>query len=109
MSQPAPRLPGMGQHPTKRFRWDEHSYERIATAGIRWQDAIHILFHADRRVWYPTGGVLRVAGETPSGEWIAITLIEEGNDEYLIVAGRVLDDSEVTQLRSLFSRHNPSS
>lgn len=47
------------------------------------------------------GAVLRVAAADRHGRWIAVALIEEGDDQYLIVAARELDELEQTAVRRL--------
>jgi hypothetical protein len=40
------------------------------------------------------GAVLRIAAQASDGRWIAVALIEEDDDEYLVVSARELDTAE---------------
>jgi hypothetical protein len=86
------------------YRFDDDAYRTLGAAGIRWQDAVHVLHEARPRVRHHMGAVLRVAAEMPDGRWLAIALIEEGDDEYLVVGGRWLDDDEAATLSKITER-----
>ena len=76
------------------YRWDDISYQRIAAAGVAWQDVMHVLRHAHPVYRRHIGALLHIAGLSASGEPLAVTLIEEGDDDYLIVGARMLHGAE---------------
>lgn len=76
------------------YRWDEHSYAALTAAGVDWRAAISVLYDSRPRVRWHLGAVLRIAAPAPDGLWLAVTCIEESDDEYLVVTARYLDDDE---------------
>ena len=76
------------------YRFDEHSYDALARAGIAWQAVLYVL-RSSPRLRHHTGNVLRVAARAGDGRWIGVTLIEEADDEYLVVSARELGPAEV--------------
>jgi hypothetical protein len=85
----------------KGFRFDDRSYDALAAAGIRWQDALEVL-RARPRVRHHIGAVLRIAAQTTAGRWLAVAAVEEDDDdEYLIVGARELDEAEVAAVRAM--------
>jgi hypothetical protein len=75
------------------YRFDERSYDALAAAGISWQVVLDVL-RARPRVRQHIGAVLRIAARANDGRWIAVALIEEDDDEYLVVSARELDTAE---------------
>ena len=75
------------------YRFDERSYDALDAAGVGWQAALQVL-RAPRRVRQHIGSVLRVAAVTREGRWVAVVLIEEDPDQYLVIAARELDGDE---------------
>lgn len=45
--------------------------------------------------------MLRVAAQAGDGRWIAVALVEEENDEYLVVSARELDADEVAAVEKM--------
>ncbi|MFY1673681.1 hypothetical protein ACN27G_27605 [Plantactinospora sp. WMMB334] len=86
----------------EQYRFDDTSYANLAAAGIDWRDAIHVLRNAHRRIRHHTGSVLRVAAPDRDGRWLALALIEETDDAYLLVGGRHLDREEIDAIRKMF-------
>jgi len=82
------------------YRFDERSYEALAANGIDWQTVLQVL-RARPRVRQHIGAVLRVAAQAKDGRWIAVALIEEGDDEYLVVSARELDSEEVVAVTKM--------
>ena len=76
------------------YRFDEHSYDALAQAGIAWQTVLYVL-RTSPRLRHHIGSVLRVAAQARDGRWIGVTLIEEADDEYLVVSARELGPAEV--------------
>jgi hypothetical protein len=88
------------------FRFDERSYDTLAAAEIRWQDALEVL-RAHPRVRHHIGAVLRIAAQTSTGVWLAVACVEEDDDEYLVVGARQLDDAEVAAVRAMIEGGTP--
>jgi hypothetical protein len=80
------------------YRFDERSYDALAAAGIGWQVALEAL-RVRPRLRQHIGAVLRIAAQVNDGRWIAVALIEEGDDEYLVVSARELDTDEWRAVR----------
>lgn len=76
------------------YRFDDHSYEALAVAGVAWLDVIHVLYRARPRIRRHIGGVLRVSAPVRDGRWVVVSCIEERDDQYLVVGGRYLDHGE---------------
>lgn len=82
------------------YRFDDASYRALNAAGITWQEALYVL-HTPPRVRSHIGAVLRVARQTAEGRWIAVALIEEADDDYLIVGGHELDAAETAAAKKM--------
>jgi hypothetical protein len=76
------------------YRFDEHSYDALAQAGVAWQTVLYVL-RTSPRLRHHIGAVLRIAAQAADGRWIGVALIEEADDEYLVVSARELSPSEV--------------
>jgi hypothetical protein len=83
------------------YRFDDDSYAHLGAAGIAWQDVIHVLNHARPRIRQHVGAVLRVAAVGRDGRWLAVALIEEDDDHYLVVGARHLDGDEAEATRKM--------
>jgi hypothetical protein len=81
------------------FRFDGHSYETLAAAGIRWQDVVYVLW-ASPGVRHHIGFVLRIAAQSGDGRWLAVACVGEEDDDYLVVGARHLDDAEAVVVRA---------
>ena len=75
------------------YRFDERSYDTLAATGVGWHTALEAL-RARPRLRQHIGAVLRIAAQVSDGRWIAVALIEEDDDEYLVVSARELDTAE---------------
>lgn len=84
------------------YRFDDAAYTNLAAAGIDWRDALYVLKHAQRRIRHHTGAVLRIAAPGRDGRWLALALIEETDDAYLLVGGRYLDQEEIDAIGKMF-------
>jgi hypothetical protein len=85
------------------YRFDERSYDALDAAGVGWQAALQVL-RAPRRVRQHIGSVLRVAAATRDGRWVAVALVEEEPDQYLVVSARELDGDEARQVAGVLGR-----
>jgi uncharacterized DUF497 family protein len=86
----------------ERYRFDEASYDAIATAGLDWLSAQDVLF-AKPVVRHHVGAVLRIAGQDRRQRWIVVALIEEATDnEFLVVSARLMDAAEVNMIERVF-------
>ncbi|GAA0232337.1 hypothetical protein [Cryptosporangium japonicum] len=85
------------------YRFDERSYDALDAAGVGWQAALQVL-RAPRRVRQHIGAVLRVAAVTGDGRWVAVVLIEEDPDQYLVVSARELQRDEARQIADVLER-----
>jgi hypothetical protein len=90
---------GLDEH----FRFDDRSYDTLAAAGIRWQDVLEVL-RARPRVSHHIGAVRRIAAQTSAGAWLAVALVEEDDDEYLVVGARELDPDEIEAIQAMIER-----
>jgi hypothetical protein len=86
------------------YRFDYTSYEALGRAGVSWQAALHVLTVARPRLVRHIGAVLHVVGEVEDGRLLAVALIEESDDEYVVVGARWLDEDEAQPLRKLMER-----
>jgi hypothetical protein len=75
------------------YRFDEAAYDAVSRAGIGWQSVLDVL-RARPRVRQYIGAVLRVAAQDRHGRWVAVALIEEDDNAYLVVSARELDADE---------------
>jgi len=85
------------------YRFDERSYDALDAAGVGWQAALQVL-RAPRRVRQHVGAVLRVAAATRDGRWVAVALVEEDPDQYLVVSARELGVDEARLVEELLGR-----
>ncbi|MFI7438216.1 hypothetical protein [Micromonospora haikouensis] len=76
------------------YRFDDASYTTLGAAGISWQSVLQVL-RARPRIRQHLGAVLRIAAPTAGGQWIAVALVEDGDDEYLVVGARQLEPAEI--------------
>jgi hypothetical protein len=53
------------------------------------------------QVRHHIGSVLRIAAQADNGTWLAVALIEEEGDEYLVVSARELDQAEVAAVKTM--------
>ena len=83
------------------YRFDDGTYANLGAAGVDWRDVIHVLNDARPRVRQHFGSVLRVAAAGRDGRWLAVALIEEDDDQYLVVGARHLDDDEAEATRKM--------
>jgi hypothetical protein len=87
----------------ERYVWDERSYDAVAGAGLGWQLVQQIL-RTRPRIRNHIGAVLRVVAQADDGQWIAVVLIEERDDEYLVVSARRLEPDEAAAARQMIER-----
>ncbi|KAB1943178.1 hypothetical protein F8271_10440 [Micromonospora sp. ALFpr18c] len=85
-------------------RFGYESYEALDRAGVRWQEALHVLNVARPRLVRHVGAVLHVVGAVPDGRLLAVSLIEETDDAYVVVGARWLDEDEAEPVRKLMER-----
>lgn len=71
--------------------------------GVRWQAVTHVLRYAHPRVRHHIGALLRIAGYDRDGGLLAVTLIEEADDQYLVVSARYLEGAEREAVDKLLS------
>jgi hypothetical protein len=88
------------------YRFDERTYEALRAAGIDWLTVLQVL-RARPRVRQHIGAVLRIAARSAEGQWIAVALIEESDDEYLVVSARRLDVGEVEAVTRMIEGGTP--
>jgi hypothetical protein len=82
------------------YRFDERSYDALAVAGVGWQAVLEVL-RARPRLRQHVGAALRIAAQASDGRWVAVALIEEDDDEYLVVSARELDAAEQQAARNM--------
>jgi hypothetical protein len=74
------------------YRFDEHSYDALAKAGIAADRAVRV---TKLPAAMPPHRKRAASGRPrPDGRWIGVALIEEADDEYLVVSARELSPSE---------------
>jgi len=83
------------------YRWDDESLARIAASGVPWRQVSYLLHETRPRVRWHIGSVLRLAGLGQDGRWLAVTLVEESEDAYLVVTARYLDSDEQETIRKM--------
>lgn len=86
--------------PEETYRFDEAAYDTLGRAGVGWQSVLDVL-RARPRLRQHIGAVLRIAAPDRAGRWLGVVLIEEGDDAYLVVAARELDEAERRAVRAL--------
>lgn len=86
----------------ERYRFDEASYDAIASAGLHWMDVQDVL-DGKPLVRHHIGAVLRVMGQDRRDRWILAALIEEAIDnEFLVVSARYMDTAEIAVVERIF-------
>lgn len=88
------------------YRFDDDVFQRLGAAGLSWQDAIDVL-QARPRYQRHVGAVLYIGGTDRRGRWIGLVLIEEQDDTYLVVSGRLLDNDEAGTIKRLLEGGAP--
>ena len=86
------------------YRFSYASYDALDRAGVGWQATLHVLTAARPRIVRHVGAVLHVVGAAPDGRLLAVALIEEIDDEYVVAGARWLDEDEAQPLRKLMER-----
>lgn len=89
------------------YRWDDDSYLALAANKVAWQEADYVLHHARPKIRKHAGPVLQIIGRGRDAQLLAITLIEEGDDQYLVVTARHLTGDEITYAEALLNRGQP--
>lgn len=83
------------------YEWDDDSLANLQAAGVDWRDALHVLYHARPRVRSHLGAVLRLVAPARDGRYLAVALIEVGDDRYRVVSARWLDEDEQQAVRKM--------
>lgn len=84
------------------YRWDEDTYTALAEAGVPWQTVTFVLYDAHPRIRRHTGvAALTISAPTTDGRWLAVALIEEEDDHYLVVGAHWMSDTETTTARRM--------
>jgi hypothetical protein len=83
-----------------RYRFDDCAYAALGQAGVAWQSVTDVLY-AHPQLLQHVGEVLRIAAADRHGQWLAVVLIEEGDEEYLVVSARRLDTAEVRTITGM--------
>lgn len=88
------------------YRFDEAAYDSLGRAGITWQSVLEVLHTSGRTVRMHVGAVLRVAGRDRTGRLLAVALIEESDDHYLVLAAREPHGDEAAMIARLIERND---
>jgi hypothetical protein len=88
------------------YRFDESAYDALGYASISWQSVLDVLHTSGRTVRAHIGSVLRIAGRDRTGRLLAVALIEEDDDRYLVVAARELHENEAAMIARLIDERN---
>ncbi|HEX7744026.1 MAG TPA: hypothetical protein VF462_02020 [Micromonosporaceae bacterium] len=84
------------------YRWDDDSYTALDIAGVPWQAVTYVLYDAHPRIRRHTGvAALTVSAPTQDGRWLAVALIEEHDDQYLVVGAHWMSDTETEIARRM--------
>jgi hypothetical protein len=84
------------------YRWDDDTYTALGAAGVPWQAVTYVLYDAQPRLRRFTGvAALTIAAATEDGRWLAVALIEEDDDEYLVVNAHWMSDAEAEAARRM--------
>jgi hypothetical protein len=83
------------------YRFDEAAFDELGRAGIGWQSVIEVLHAPGKQVRAHIGAVLRIAGRDRAGRLLAVALVEEDDDRYLVVAARELSGFEAKLIARL--------
>src|SRR4029453_1192982 len=86
------------------YRFDDDSYRSLGAADVPWATAVWLLRHARPVLRRATGNVLQLAGVNDDNRVLTLVMIEEGDDEYLVVAGRWAETEEAALIRSVLNR-----
>ncbi len=89
------------------YRWDDESYKALAANKVTWQDVVYVLRYAHPKIRQHIGAILRIIGRGRDAQLLAVTLIEEGDDQYLVVTARHLTGAEITSAEALLNRGQP--
>ena len=89
------------------YRWNDDSYEALAANKVAWQDVVYVLRYAHPKIRQHIGSILRIIGRGRDAQLVAVTLIEESDDQYLVVTARHLTGEEVTDAEALLNRGTP--
>ena len=87
------------------YRWDDDTYTAIAASQVDWRDVSYLLRHARPVIRRHIGGCLFITAHAPDRRIIAVTLIEEADDHYLVVTARHLTGDEHTYAEALLRGH----
>jgi hypothetical protein len=83
--------------PEEFYEFSDATYERLDAAGVRPLQVLDVL-HGGAVVRRHIGAVLQVAGRDRAGGWLAVALIEIGDDRYTATGARRLDDDEIAAI-----------
>lgn len=86
------------------YSWNDDSLQAIAANKVGWQDVIYVLRHAHPKIRKHVGANLWIIGRARDAQLIAVRLIEESDDQYLVVNARYLTGVELTNAEALLNR-----
>ena len=73
------------------------TFERLARSGISPRAVLDVLY-GTTLVRRHIGSALQVFGQDRAGSWLAVALIEEEDDHYVVFGARRLDDTEISAI-----------
>lgn len=80
--------------PEERYHFTEETFDRLAEVEVSPISVLQVL-HGGRVARRHIGSVLHIAGQDRAGTWLVVALIEQGDDEYLVLSARYLDQEEI--------------
>lgn len=83
--------------PHDKFLFTALSAERLMLAGIAQID-VSVALESRPRVRRHIGSSLQAFGRDRDGEWLAVALVEENDDEYVVTGARYLEPDEVAAI-----------
>lgn len=89
------------------YCWDDESLRAIAANKVDWRDVDYVLHHAHPVIRQHIGSVLRIIGRGRDAQLIAVSLIEQSDDLYLVVGARHLTGAEITDAEALLNWGQP--
>lgn len=85
------------------YQFEPETYDALAQAGVSPLSVTDVLY-GGRVVRRHIGSSLQVAGTDNAGVWLAISMIETDDDQYVITGARYLAPDEITTLARIFDR-----
>ena len=88
---------------TRRFLYDDRSFDALADAEVGWGEANGALRSAGSQIVRPVGtDGLAIVAHAPGNGWLVMGFVEQADDEWLLTDVRRLTEEESAAIDRMF-------